>query len=93
MDQLCFDKDHLHMLVEIPPTYSISNVIGRLKSQSASNLREQFPHLKKVYWNENKVWSAGYFASSIEADEKTVKAYVKHQGDQDLNQLRMELQP
>jgi putative transposase len=37
-----FDKDHLHMVMVIPPKYSIAEVIGKLKSQSVSNLREFF---------------------------------------------------
>jgi len=91
IDQIGFDEDHLHMVMEIPPKYSIASVMGKLKSQSASMLRKQFPHLKKVYWKENIVWSSGYFVSSVGADETTIQNYVKHQGDQDLGQLRMEL--
>ena len=91
VDQLGIDEDHLHMVMEIPPKYSISSVMGQLKSQSASHLRRRFPHLQKVYWKENIVWSTGYFVSSVGADEKTINKYVKHQGDQDLGQLRMEL--
>ena len=53
-----FDRDHMVMV--IPPKYSISEVMGRLKSQSASALRKRFAWLKKVYWKENLVWSPGY---------------------------------
>jgi putative transposase len=86
-----FEPDHLHMLLSIPPKYSISSVMGMLKSQSASQLRKKFPWLAKVYWNENIVWSPGYFVSSVGADEETVKQYVEHQGRQDSGQLRMKL--
>ncbi len=79
------------MLLEIPPKYSISMVMGKLKSQSASKLRKRFTWLKKVYWKENIVWSTGYFVSSMGIDEATIRKYVDHQGKQDLGQLRMEL--
>ena len=86
-----FDKDHLHMVMTIPPKYSISSVMGQLKSQLASRMRRFFPWLSKVYWNENIVWSPGYFVSSIGLDETTIKKYVEHQGHQDSGQLREEL--
>jgi putative transposase len=86
-----FDKDHLHMVMVIPPKYSISEVMGRLKSQSASALRKKFPWLKKVYWNENLVWSPGYFVSSVGVGEETIRKYVEYQGKKDSGQLRMEL--
>ena len=86
-----FDGDHLHMVMVIPPKYSIASVMGRLKSQSASALRQVFPWLEKVYWKENIVWSPGYFVSSVGVDEETIKNYVEHQGNQDSGQLRMKL--
>ena len=86
-----FDHDHLHMVMVIPPKYSIASVMGKLKSQSASDLRKQFLWLRKVYWKENIVWLPGYFVSSVGVDEITIKNYVEHQGHQDSGQLRLEL--
>ena len=91
LETIGFDKDHLHMVMSIPPKYSISDVMGRLKSQSASRLRDHFSWLTKVYWNENIVWSPGYFVSSVGLDEKTIKQYVEHQGRQDSGQLQLKL--
>jgi putative transposase len=91
METIGFDKDHLHMVMGIAPKYSISSVMGTLKSQSASHLRRKFPWLAKVYWNENIVWSPGYFVSSVGVDEETVMRYLEHQGRQDSGQLRMKL--
>ncbi len=91
IETIGFDQDHLHMVMVIPPKYSISDVMGQLKSQSSSNLRKTFGWLKKVYWNENIVWSPGYFVSSVGVDEETIKRYVEYQGRQDSGQLRMEL--
>ena len=91
IETIGFDQDHLHMVMVIPPKYSIASVMGQLKSQSASQLRKQFIWLSKVYWKENIVWSPGYFVSSVGVDEQPVKNYVEHQGGQDSGQLRMEL--
>ena len=71
------------MVMVTPPKYSISNVIGQLKSQSASRLRKAYPWLKKAYWKENIVWSTGYFASSVGLNEIMIQRYVEHQGRED----------
>jgi putative transposase len=68
-----FNKDHLHMDMVIPPKYSIGEVMGRLKSQSASALRKKFTRLKKVYWDENLIWSPGYFVSSVGVGKETIR--------------------
>lgn len=91
VETIGFDQDHLHMLMVIPPKYSIAKVMGQLKSQSSSELRKRFSWLGKVYWKENIVWSPGYFVSSVGVDEETIKNYVEYQGRQDSGQLRMEL--
>ena len=91
VETIGFDRDHLHMIMVIPPKYSISNVMGALKSQSASLLRSKFAWLKKVYWKENIVWSPGYFVSSVGVDEKVIRRYVEHQGKQDSGQLKIKL--
>ena len=86
-----FDEDHVHMVMVIPPKYSIAAVMGQLKSQSASALRKAYAWLGKVYWKENLVLSPGYFVSSVGIDEETIRRYVEHQGKQDSGQLRMKL--
>ena len=91
VETIGFDKDHLHMVMIIPPKYSISSVMSQLKSQLASYLRKCFKWLNKVYWKERVVWSPGYFISSVGVDERTIKRYVEHQGQQDSGQLRMKL--
>ena len=91
VETIGFDLDHLHMVMSIPPKYSISSVLGELKSQSASKLRKKFSWLCKVYWKENIVWSPGFFVSSVGVDEETIKRYVEHQGCQDSGQLQLKL--
>ena len=91
LETIGFDKDHVHMVMIIPPKYSIAEVMGTLKSQSASYLRRKFPFLQNVYWKENVLWSPGYFVSSVGIDEATIKNYVQHQGLQDSDQLELTL--
>ena len=91
MEEFGSDGDHLHMVMIIPPRFSIASVMGELKSKSASKLRIKFPHLEKVYWKENIVWSPGYFVSSVGIDEEVIRNYVKKQGYQDSGQLKLKL--
>jgi len=91
VETIGFDKDHLHMVMSIPPKYSIASVMGKLKSQSASQLRSRFSWLSKVYWAENIIWSPGYFVSSVGVDEDIIKKYVELQGRQDSGQLQLKL--
>ena len=91
IEKIGFDEDHLHMVMMIPPKYSISDVMGELKGRTASYLRRAFKWLDKVYWKENVMWSPGYFISSVGVEEEVVKRYVEYQGRKDSGQLRMKL--
>lgn len=91
IEQMGFDNDHMHLVMIIPPKYAIAEVMGQLKAQSASHMRKTFKWLSKVYWNENIVWSTGYFVSSVGLDEHIIRNYVEHQGRKDSDQLHMEL--
>ena len=80
--------DHIHMVMIMPPKYSVSEVVGRLKGQTSSKLRKKFDWLKKVYWKENLVWSPGYFVSTIGIDEDKILRYVEWQARQDSGQTK-----
>ena len=73
----------------IPPKYAVSDVVGRVKSKTSSMLRKRFCSLQKVYWADNVVWKSGYFARSVGANERIVKAYIKNQDKIRLNRERM----
>ena len=91
LETIGFDHDHVHMVLVIPPKYAVASVMGRMKSQSASALRQKFDFLAKVYWKENIVWSPGYFVSSVGVDEDVIRRYVERQGQRDSGQFREEL--
>jgi putative transposase len=83
--------DHIHTIIIIPPKYSVSDVIGRIKGQSASKLRKKFKWMEKVYWKENVVWSPGYFVSTIGLNEEQIIKYVQWQESQDSGQAKLVL--
>ena len=74
----------------IPPRYAVSEVIGRLKGQTASWLRKRFTWLDRVYWKEHIVWSPGYFVSTVGVDEAKILRYVEWQQRQDSGQTQFE---
>ena len=82
-------KDHIHMIMIIPPKYAISDVTKQIKGVKALSLRKKFDWLKKVYWKEGVVWSPGYFVSTVGIDEKEIIKYVKWQPSQDLGQAKL----
>jgi len=70
--------DHVHMVLEIPPKYAVSKVIGFLKGKLALRMFDRFPKLRKRYWGQH-VWSRGYCVSTVGLDEERIRKYVKWQ--------------
>ena len=85
------DKDHVHILVSIPPQWSVGKVVGIIKANTARMLKEKFPFLEKVYWGTKSIWSAGYFVSTVGINEKTIQKYIQQQGQEDAGQAELEL--
>ena len=78
------DKDHIHMLISIPPKMSVGSVVRIIKSNSARWLKEKFrEYLSKVYWGTTSVWSDGYFVSTVGRNEVVIKKYIENQGKED----------
>ena len=74
--------DHIHLLLEIPPKYSVSMVVGYIKSASSRIMRQKFEYLRR----QKSMWSTGFFVSSVGANEKLIKRYIRFQEKQDLGQ-------
>ena len=85
------DVDHMHLLMSIPPKYSVSEVVNMVKANTGRKMREKFPHLDKVYWGVSGIWSTGYFVSTVGIDEATVRNYVRMQGEEDSGQAKLGL--
>src|SRR5574344_158622 len=77
------DKDHIHLLMEFNPNYSISQVVRTLKQLTTWYIwRDNEQWLKKFYGTRKRVlWTGGYFCSTIgEVSEKAIKHYIENQG-------------
>jgi len=74
--------DHIHLVMDIPPKYSVSAVMGYLKGKLALRLFEKYEHLGRRYWGRH-LWSRGYCVSTIGLDEDKIRKYVKWQEQHD----------
>lgn len=75
-------KDHVHMLVEIPPKVSVSSFVGYLKGRSSLMIYEKYPELKYKYRNR-EFWCRGYYVDTVGKNAKKIEEYIKHQLDED----------
>ena len=80
--------DHIHLLILIPPKYSVSQAIGYLKGKSAIHIARTYMGRKKNFTGQH-FWARGYFVSTVGADEETIRDYIKRQENEDrrLDQL------
>lgn len=74
--------DHIHLLLSIPPKYSISSVMGYLKSKSALMIFDRHANLKYKYGNRN-FWATGYYVSTVGLNEATIAKYIREQETND----------
>ena len=78
------DKDHIHTLVQYPPTKSILKIVRYFKQMSTYRIWRQNNnqiYLKKHFWKENTFWSDGYFACSIgNVSKEIIEKYIQEQG-------------
>ena len=74
--------DHIHMLISIPPKYSVASVIGFVKGKSAIYIARNFQGRRKNFVGQN-FWARGYFVSTVGMDEKLVREYIKNQEKED----------
>ena len=75
--------DHVHMLVEIPPSISVSSFVGYLKGKSTLMIFERHANLKYKYGNRH-FWCRGYYVDTVGRNEKAIKEYVKNQLQEDI---------
>ena len=74
--------DHVHMLIQLNPSDSISNVMQIIKGGSSRVIREEFPELEEFLWGDS-FWGDGYFVESIgKVDENVVRKYIQEQNKQ-----------
>ena len=74
--------DHIHMLISIPPKYSVSQIRGYLKGKSGLIIFDRHANLKYKYGNRH-FWSRGCFVDTVGRNKKAIKAYIQNQLEED----------
>ena len=82
--------DHVHMLISIPPKFSVSQVIGYIKGKSAIHIARNYLGQRKNFTGQ-QFWARGYHISTVGRDENTVREYIMAQEKEDrrLDQLSL----
>ena len=75
--------DHVHLLLSIPPKYSVSSVMGYLKGKSSLMIFERYANLKYQFGNRH-FWSIGYYVSTVGLNEATIRKYIQDQEKEDI---------
>lgn len=79
--ELC--PDHIHMLVSIPPKYSVASIMGYLKGKSSLMIFDRHANLKYKYGNRH-FWAEGYYVSTVGLNDETVAKYIREQEKYDI---------
>ena len=82
--------DHIHMLVEIPPSISVSSFVGYLKGKSTLMIFERHANLKYKYGNRH-FWCRGYYVDTVGKNTAKMKEYIQNQLKEDLQYDQMSL--
>jgi len=93
VEGLNVQKDHIHLVVMVPPKIAISDLMGRVKGQTSMKMFNQYRQLrKKPYWG-NHFWSKGYCVDTVGLDEEMIRKYVRYQEEREQQdeQLRLDL--
>lgn len=80
--ELNVQADHVHLVVEIPPKYAVSAIMGFLKGKLALDLFARYPQLGRKYWGRH-LWARGYCVSTVGIDEEMIRQYVRWQEKQE----------
>ena len=84
-------KDHIHMLVSIPPKYSVSQIMGYLKGKSSLMIYEKYANLKYKYGNRH-FWCRGYYVSTVGRNRRVIEEYIRNQLQEDHAEDQLSLQ-
>ena len=75
-------KDHVHMLLMIPPKYAVSQVVGYIKGKSAIHIARTYLGRRQNYTGQH-FWARGYFVSTVGRNEEVVREYIRRQEEED----------
>jgi putative transposase len=74
--------DHIHALIEIPPKYSVAQVVGYIKGKSAIATARNYMGRKRDFTGQN-FWAKGYYVSTVGRNEEAIKKYIQEQETED----------
>jgi putative transposase len=80
--ELNIQKNHIHLVIEIAPKYSVSAVFGYLKGKLELKLVQRYKKMWKAYWGRH-LWSRGYCVSMVGLKEEQIRKYVQWQEKQE----------
>ena len=81
IEELNVQKDHVHLLIRLHPTDSVSEVMQALKGNSSRLIRQEFPKLAEFRWGRsNSFWADGYFVETVgQVNEERIREYILNQ--------------
>jgi putative transposase len=82
--------DHVHVLIEIPPKYSVAQVVGYIKGKSAIYIARTYEGRTKNFTGQH-MRARGYFVSTVGLDETVIREYIKNQEEDDRRQDQLDL--
>ena len=82
--------DHIHMLLSIPPKYSVSQIMGYLKGKSSLMIFDRHANLKYKYGNRH-FWARGYYVDTVGRNKKAIAEYIRNQLQEDISYDQMSL--
>jgi len=88
IEKCSIQKDHIHLVIIIPPRYSVSGIIGKIKANTSRAIRKRFESVKKIYWR-NEFWSPGFFTSTVGINGDVIKKYIEFQEKADKGQIQL----
>ena len=74
--------DHVHILIEIPPKYAVSQIVGYIKGKSAIHIARTYGGRKRNFTGQH-FWARGYYVSTVGRDEQVIREYIKKQEAED----------
>ena len=83
--------DHIHMLIEIPPKYSVAQIMGFLKGKSSLMIFDRHANLKYKYGNRH-FWARGYYVDTVGRNKKQIAEYIRNQLQEDEMADQMSIQ-
>ena len=82
--------DHVHMLMSVPPKYSVSNVMGFIKGKSAIHIARVYAGRRRNFVGQH-FWARGYWVSTVGKNEAAVRRYIQNQEKEDQRLEQLEL--